>query len=390
MGRKKTAGLIKRGKIWHLEKQVLGSRIRESTGTEFLSEAEGYLARQIEEVRQAKVYGVRPKRTFKEAATKYLLEHQHKASIVDDADHLKLVCRYIGNLALEQVHNGTLMSFVKARQALSRKTKTINNALEIVRHILNLAASQWIDENGLTWMQATSKIKLLPVHDARDPYPLSWDEQIVLFNQLPEHLRRMAIFKVNTGCREQEVCQLQWKWEIQVPELNTSVFIIPSHIVKDGKSKQLVKNGDDRLIVLNNAAKAVLEQVRGLNPEYVFLYRGKPVTKMNNTAWKRARRVANLPQVRVHDLKHTFGRRLRAAGVSYEDRQDLLGHKSGRMTTHYSSAELHNLIEAANKVCDRSRQGPVLTLLRTNRELINEFGQKTPTKSPQSKIKVNG
>jgi integrase len=39
-------------------------------------------------------------------------------------------------------------------------------------------------------------------------------------------------------------------------------------------------------------------------------------------------------KVRVHDLKHTFGRRLRAAGVSFEDRQDLLGHKSGRITTH--------------------------------------------------------
>ncbi len=111
---------------------------------------------------------------------------------------------------------------------------------------------------------------------------------------------------------------------------------------------------------------------------------------MNNTSWKRVRKLVDLPQVRVHDLKHTFGRRLRSAGVSYEDRQDLLGHKSGRITTHYSAAELHNLIEAANKVCDRSRQGPVLTLLRTNRELVSEFGQKTPTKSPQSKIVKNG
>lgn len=34
-------------------------------------------------------------------------------------------------------------------------------------------------------------------------------------------------------------------------------------------------------------------------------------------------------------------------GVSFENRQDLLGHKSGRMTTHYPAAELHNLIEAA-------------------------------------------
>lgn len=386
MGRTISSGLVKRGKLWHIRKQIYGCRLRESTGAEQLSEAENYLARRIEEIRQAKVYGVRPKRTFKEAATKYLLEKQHKASIADDANNLKLVCRYIGGLTLEQVHNGTLLPFIQSRQSAGRKTKTINNALEVVRHILNLAAHQWIDDNGLTWMQAASKIKLLPVHDARDPYPLSWDEQTLLFNQLPEHLRPMAIFKVNTGCREQEVCQLQWKWEIRVPELNTSVFIIPSHIVKQGQRKQLVKNGEDRLVVLNQAAKAVIEQVRGINQEYVFTYKGNPVTKMNSTAWRRARKVVQLPQVRVHDLKHTFGRRLRATGVSNEDRQDLLGHKSGQITTHYSAAELQNLIKAANKVCDRNRQGPVLTLLRVNRAEDNELASQNVTKVAQSKI----
>ena len=70
-------------------------------------------------------------------------------------------------------------------------------------------------------------------------------------------------------------------------------------------------------------------------------------------------------QVRVHDLKYTFRRRLRAAGVSFEDRQDLLGHKSGRVTTHYSQAELENLIEAANKVCSEgSRKSPALVILK--------------------------
>ena len=58
-----------------------------------------------------------------------------------------------------------------------------------------------------------------------------------------------------------------------------------------------------------------------------------------------------------------FGRRLRAAGVSFEDRQDLLGHKSSRITTHYSSAELNNLIDAANRVCDRKNCGPVLRVV---------------------------
>ncbi|MGB5300208.1 MAG: tyrosine-type recombinase/integrase, partial [Thiogranum sp.] len=78
-----------------------------------------------------------------------------------------------------------------------------------------------------------------------------------------------------------------------------------------------------------------------------------------------ARKRAGLSLLRVHDLKHTFGRRLRAAGVSYEDRQDLLGHKSGRITTHYSAAELENLIEAANRVCgENSRKSPALVLLK--------------------------
>jgi integrase len=68
-----------------------------------------------------------------------------------------------------------------------------------------------------------------------------------------------------------------------------------------------------------------------------------------------------MKQVRVHDLKHTIGRRLRAAGASFEDRQDLLGHRSGRMTTHYSAAELSKLIKAANSVCIRmvARGGPI-------------------------------
>lgn len=87
--------------------------------------------------------------------------------------------------------------------------------------------------------------------------------------------------------------------------------------------------------------------------EYVFSYRGEPHSRMNNSAWRKARARAGLPQVRVHDLRHTFGHRLRAAGVSFEDRQDLLGHKSERMTTHYSAAELSQLIRSAELLCEQ-------------------------------------
>jgi integrase len=232
----------------------------------------------------------------------------------------------------------------------------VNAALAVVRRILNLAASEWVDACNLTWLATAPKIKLLKVTDARKPYPLSWDEQTRLFSELPAHLSRMALFKVNTGCRDQEVCQLRWEWEVPVSELNTSLFILPG---------DRVKNGEERLVVLNRVAKSVIEEVRGSHPEFVFTYRDHPVETMNNTGWQSARKRAGLPQVRVHDLKHTFGRRLRAAGVSFEDRQDLLGHRSGRITTHYSGAELQSLIEAANRVCATdSRKSPALVLLR--------------------------
>jgi len=39
--------------------------------------------------------------------------------------------------------------------------------------------------------------------------------------------------------------------------------------------------------------------------------------------------------VRLHDLRHTYGYRLRAAGVAFEDHQVLLGHKTQHITTHY-------------------------------------------------------
>ena len=94
--------------------------------------------------------------------------------------------------------------------------------------------------------------------------------------------------------------------------------------------------------------------------------RGSVDNTLYNTAWKSARERAadewdkrreqptpdGFRKVRVHDLKHTYRRRLRAEGVSFEDRQDLLGHRSGRITTHYSRAELTNLIEASEKVCE--------------------------------------
>ena len=64
-----------------------------------------------------------------------------------------------GDLRRDQVHMGSLQAFIAHRRRQGVKTRTINHALQVVRHILNPA--------------------------------------------------RMILFKVNTGCREQEICGLR-------------------------------------------------------------------------------------------------------------------------------------------------------------------------------------
>jgi integrase len=302
------------------------------------------------------VYGVRPARTFQQAAAKFVLENQHKKSLSDDISRLKGLMPWIGNVNIDSLHLGVLQPWVAERRRAGTSAGTINHGLQFVRRILNLAAGEWMDERGLTWLQAAPKIKLLANHDKRQPFPLSWEEQSRLFRELPCHLTDMALFAVNTGCRDAEICHLQWDWEVAVPELGTSVFIIP---------RWRVKNGQDRVVVLNRTAQSVVDARRGKHAKYVFDFRGHPLRCMLNRGWREARTRAGLPLVRVHDLKHTFGRRLRASGVSFEDRQDLLGHGSGRITTHYSAADLSRLIDAANRVCERDGGRPDLVVLRS-------------------------
>jgi integrase len=353
--RKSMSGLFKRNGVWRIDKVIDGERIQESCKTGDLAEAERYFIYKMEERRQAKIYGVRPKRIFRKAAIKFLEENQQKRSLDKDAQTLSFLDPFIGDMYLDCVNQSSLKPFIDARREEGVKNRTINTGLQLVRHILKLAASEWIDENRLTWLLSAPKIKLLDLSDQRPPRPISWEEQDQLFAALPTHLRQMALFAVNTGCRDQEICQLRWEWEVEVPQLKTSVFLIPG---------QWVKNTDDRLVILNDVARNVVEERRGIDGTYVFTYKYGPLYQMSNTGWDKAREETGLLDVRIHDLKHTFGARLRAEGVSYEDRQDLLGHRSTRITTHYSSADIGKLLTAANKVCCRTENTPLLTLIR--------------------------
>jgi len=292
-----------------------------------LIQAELYLAKRINELSDPACGD----RSFIKAATKYLKE-ESKKSLPRDARALENVIPYVGHLPLSNIHMGTLEPYIKARQQLVCNG-TINRELAVIRRILTLAARVWRDELNQPWLREAPLLRLLK-HIGRKPYPITWEEQHRLMLYLPDYLASIVLFALNTGCRDQEMCQLKWS------DYQNGLFVL---------SGERTKNGEDRIVPLNSVARNLIDSLPRTG-EYVFMQNGRPFTRITGTAWKTARTKANLLQCRAHDLRHTFGRRLRSAGVGLEDREDLLGHKSNRITTHYSMAEIGNLVAAVEKI----------------------------------------
>ncbi len=351
---KRTPGLRKQGGVWHIQKVIAGELIRCSTGEKDLEKAEQYLAQLIEKNRKVKIYGDRIERTFDEAAARYVEEYDHKRSLDRDIVTLKAVMPYIGNFELRKIHSGVLDGFVKDRKAAGITAGTLNRDLSIIKRVLKLSAELWRDENGRPWLD-TAPMLVKVQGKKRPPRPISWDEQTKLFSAMPRYLAEICEFLVNTGVREQRALNLKWTDEAKISGVDASVFIIAD---EDEKNQQ------ERIVVLNSVAKSLVDSRRGNDSEYVFDFEGRKLERVNNRAWRKALVDSGLAGqgICVHSLRHTFGKRLRAAGVDHANRQDLLGHANGNITTHYCAAEIGKLIECVELLCETRK--PELTLIR--------------------------
>jgi integrase len=337
---------------YFIDKLHRGTRISLRLGQTTIASAESRLQRELAQVEAELARRAHARPLFRDCAARYLAQRHDRRSLTTMQIHVRLLLPHIGDLEPRQVHDATLASFISSRVAACASATTINRSLEIVRAILNRAARSYRDADGTPWLSGVPPLITMLPESRRSPYPITWEEQDRLFPRLPAHLQRMALFAVNTGLRDRNVCHLQWTWEVPLPELVRSVFVVPA---ESFKSKR------DHVVILNDAAWSIVQTQRGLHPIWVFPFRGHPIDSMNNTGWQGARRAVGLDRVRVHDMRHTFACRLRAAGVSSEDRCALLGHAEHSMSGHYASADVGRLMRLANLVLDRSE---TLTVLR--------------------------
>lgn len=357
MGQKRMAGLIKRGEVWHVDKQISGRRIQCSTETTDLSRAQEFLVHLLEKERRVRVYGDEVAHSFVEACARYV-EEITKKSRDRDVQDLKGVMPFIGHLALKQVHFGTLQPFIDKRKADGVKSATVNRCLSVVRLVLKRAASIWRDDHGNPWLASVPEIPKLDWNDARRAYPISVMEQSVLMRHLNEDHKLMALWLLHTGLRSQELLNLNWAWRRDIPELGCFVFDIPA---------EFTKNKSARVMVLNRVVRDSFQRLPTQRTGYVFANaKGAKRDRILTSNWKTARQRAadeievltgapaswGFRHLRVHDLRHTFATRLRRQGVCLEVRKDLLAHVHTDVTTLYSAGELAELLDAVERLTD--------------------------------------
>jgi len=358
MSKRKISGLYwdkKTGK-GSVDKRITGiGRVHQVFKASSQKEADDNYHRIIAE---ARAKAALPKfNNFMEAATKYLTESTKK-SLARDATALANLVPIIGKLPLDAIHQGSIQPYIQHRKEQGVKSKTVDRELCVVRRILVLASRVWRDENNKPWLPTAPLILSPEWNDEAQPYPLKIDEQRRFFQELPEHLVEMALFAVNTGARDKVVSELRWEWEIKIPELGTSIFLVPG---------EYTKNGTPHLIVLNATTKRIIESRRGKIESHVFGFKGKPVSRIYNSAWKKAWKRAGLPTGKdvlsgPHNLRHTFARRLRSAGIPQETIKPLMHHVDGDITAHYSPAEIKELIDAVERLSEAEAEQ--FTMLR--------------------------
>lgn len=272
---------------------------------------------------------IKPKRTWDEAAERFLAETTHKRTQAWDIAMLKWFHPLLGGKELTDI-NKALIDHVRAARSKGVKPATVNRYMALVRAILRRACFDW------EWIDRVPKVGQLRDKGGRIR-SLSIEEFTKLLDQLPEHLRDMAAFSVATGLRQSNVTRLQWK----------QVSIERRHL---WVSADQHKNGKPHSVPLNDVALQVLEKRKGDHPTHVFTYEGNPIVQVNTKAWRNALQRAGIEDFRWHDLRHTFATWHRQAGTPTHELQRLGGWKTLEMVERYAHVAPEGLQIAASRL----------------------------------------
>ncbi len=269
---------------------------------------------------------------------RWLREQAHKASLDDDKQKLRWLDRFLAGRELESINRAMIDRIVEAKQAEKCSNATVNRTLALLRAILRRCVNDW------EWLDRAPAVKLLKEPTRRIRF-LTQGQALVLLQELPLHLREMAIFALATGLRAANVTRLTWE---QVDLSRNLAWVHPDQ----AKARRAIA------VPLNDMAASVLARQVGKHPVRVFTYLGKPIGQVSTRAWYHALERAGIENFRFHDLRHTWASWHVQQGTPLFALQELAGWETERMVRRYAhlaadhlaafvgNAQLHGTLSA--------------------------------------------
>jgi len=312
--------IVKRGRSWYIDYYHRGRRVRRAVGH---SKRVAELALKDAEVKSARgeylgIYEEK-KMLFEDLAEEYLVfskANKAYSSYERDTRSLRvhLVRYFKGSYVFELTSQ--MIETYKARRLEKVGPATVNRELSCLRHMLNKAV-EW-RYIGISPMKG---VKLLKEPPGRLRYLRPEEASALLANCAPR-VRSVVVTALHTGMRRSEILNLKWG-DI---DFRTRIITV-----------QKSKNNERRMIPMNDILQAELNSVpRDIRSQFVFCNReGKPFARVYK-GFKGALRRAGIEDFRFQDLRHTFASYLVMNGVDLRTVQQLMGHKSLRMTMRYA------------------------------------------------------
>jgi len=323
-------GVFKRGDVWWIDfYSTDGNRIRESSGTTDRDKALELHDRMKVRDWEQKRLGIKPDRSWQEAAVRWLKETSHKRTHERDKEKLRWLDQFFGDRMLSAITRD-LIDKVADRKAKESSPANANRYLALIRSILRRARDDW------AWIDFAPKVRLFRESRKRVRW-ITREEAARLLAALPDHLRDMAQFALATGLRQSNVSLLRWD---QIDMQRQVAWIHPDE----------AKAGKAIAVPLNQDALDVLRRRLGQHREFVYTYRGKPSKVCSTARWHKALAEAGIEDFRWHDLRHTWASWHVQSGTSLQELMELGGWSSYEMVMRYAHLAADHLRVAAGRI----------------------------------------
>lgn len=322
-------------------------RIRCSTGIRSDMPNARQLAQELHDTRRTELWrqaklGDKPRRLWQEAVVKWIGEHHHKRSLPGDKTILRWLDPHLRNQFLDAIDREMIDRIMAIKESEGVSPATVNRYSALLRSILICAHKEW------EWIDAVPKVRMRRENSGR----IRWltreqaDRLLAELDRSAPHVADAAEFTLNTGLRDANVCRLMWH-QIDMDLATMRVY--------------QTKNGRPLGTPLNQDAIAILQRRADIHSDYVFTWRGEPVTRFNNSAFRKACKRAGLEDFRWHDLRHTWASWMVQGGCPLEVLQKLGGWQTLEMVLRYAHLSTEHLAQYSSI---SSRETPRLRVVK--------------------------